>query len=551
MRAALIFLVFCAACAEAQQSGVDGVVIDRSTGQPLAGVHVRMVTGDFGNGGVSAVYGAVSDRAGHFSAENIKAGFYLVIGDRPGFVQLAASPTSPLAFATLTLKAGQRVTDLKVEMTPRALIAGRVVDDYGDPVENVSVQSEPVPPATRQESIFGITNTTTDDRGEFRLIVPPGKYYVEATPRNGRGNPPEVRTDGTSAAPLAETYYPSAPNSEAAAVVQAAPGQDIAGIEIRLTRSAPGPASVRGLTISGVVSGAPGNAASSVTLRYGVTAGQLNNNWHSTTTGTDGKFTFSGMQPGYYSAVAHYFSGKTSLQSRAVNFHLAADEAGLQLVLAPGEELTGTVELLGEAPAGESPKHTVRLQPADNVTSFGETELPAAEVGKDGAFRIPNVPAGKFKAIVEPMPDDGYVKTITLDNKPAADEVLDLSQGAGGSRVKITVGRTGGRISGTILGKDGEPALGLVMVVLETAPKEMDEDHAARVSDGKYSFKRIRPGKYRLFALDMLELMAGFAGGDEEEFMKSFFTAAEEVEIKDGDRISKDITVFTKLPEKK
>jgi hypothetical protein len=32
--------------------------------------------------------------------------------------------------------------------------------------------------------------------------------------------------------------------------------------------------------------------------------------------------------------------------------------------------------------------------------------------------------------------------------------------------------------------------------------------------------------------------------------MKSLFDAAEEIEIKEGDRISKDITAITKLPEK-
>ena len=142
-------------------------------------------------------------------------------------------------------------------------------------------------------------------------------------------------------------------------------------------------------------------------------------------------------------------------------------------------------------------------------------------------------------------------KAMTLDNQPAADQVLDLSQGAGGSRVKITVNRAGGRISGRILDKDGEPAMGLIMVLLVTGPKDVDENSANRVSDGKYSFKGIRPGKYRLFALDVLELIAGFAGGDDAEFIKPFFDAAEEIEIKDGDSISKDITAFTKLPEKK
>jgi hypothetical protein len=173
------------------------------------------------------------------------------------------------------------------------------------------------------------------------------------------------------------------------------------------------------------------------------------------------------------------------------------------------------------------------------------------EVGKEGAFRFALVPPGKFKPVVEPMPENAYVKAVTLDGKPAPDSVLDLSQGAGGSRVKITVSRAGAQVSGRVLGKDGEPAVGLVQVFLITDVKQIQEDDAARVTDGKYSFQSVRPGKYRLFALDVVELIQNFSGADENEIMKSFFNGAEEIEIKEGDRIAKDITAIAKLPEKK
>jgi hypothetical protein len=551
MRAVPLVLFLLAASLEAQQGSAEGVVLDRSTGQPLRGVHVRMVTGDFGNSGISAVYGATSDAAGHFSAENMPPGLYLVLAERNGFVQLGASPTAPLAFGTLTLKAGQHVSGLKVEMTPRGLLAGRVVDEYGDPVDNVQVEAEPVPPGVKQESILGSSDGMTDDRGEFHIVTTPGKYYLHAMPRGGHANPEEIRTDGSSATQFADAFYPNAAGKAAAAVVQVAPGQDVAGLEIHLARSAASsPAAGRGFTISGVVTGVPESARANVTLQFGDSAEQVSGS-RSTTAGPDGKFTFGGMQPGFYSALAIYSSGTTSLQSRVATFHLASDETGLQLALAPGDDLTGTLELLGDAAAGEPEKHTVRLEAAGG-NPLGRMDTPAVQVGKDGQFRIANVFPGKFKAIVEPMPESGYVKEVTLDNKSAADEVLDLSQGAGGSRLKITVSRAGGRISGRILGKDGEPAMGLLMVLLAATPKEIDENNASRTSDGKYSFKGIRPGKYHLIALDMLEMiMASFAGGDEEEVMKSLFDAAEEVEIKEGDRISKDITAITKLPEKK
>jgi protocatechuate 3,4-dioxygenase beta subunit len=479
---------------------------------------------------------------------NIRPGLYLVIAERTGFVQVATA-ASPIGFGTLAVKAGQHVTDYKLEMTPRALIAGRVVDEYGDPVDNVSVSLEAAPPGHLQDSPFGTSSDTTDDRGEFHLLTAPGKYYLKASPQNRSGGAAEIRTDGTSAAPFAPTYYPSAANAGAASPIQAAPGQDLAGIEIRLTRSTGAGAPGVGLTISGIVTGAPANAHAMVMLRFGESAGQLHNS-HSTTAGPDGKFTFTGMQPGFYSAVALYASGKTRLQSRLVDFHLAADEAGLQLVLAPGEDLTGTLQFVGDAPAGAAEKHSVRLESDGLFNPMGQAEAPAVEAGKDGSFRIASVPPGRFKPVIEPMPVNGYLKEVTLDGKPAADGVLDLSQGAGGSRLKITVSYAGGRISGRILGNDGEPTASLVMVFLGTDPKQIDESNAQRGTSGKYSFEAIRPGKYRLFALDVLELLPALEGGAGAGPMKQFFDAAEEIEIKEGDRITKDITAFTKVPEK-
>jgi hypothetical protein len=50
----------------------------------------------------------------------------------------------------------------------------------------------------------------------------------------------------------------------------------------------------------------------------------------------------------------------------------------------------------------------------------------------------------------------------------------------------------------------------------------------------------------------MAEMMPLFTGnGDNEKMMQQLFDAGEEIEVKEGDRIAKDIVVLTKMPEKK
>jgi hypothetical protein len=309
---------------------------------------------------------------------------------------------------------------------------------------------------------------------------------------------------------------------------------------------------VRTFTVSGVVIGTPDNGRANVMLRSGESAGQYNNG-RGITAGDDGKFSVSGMQPGYYSVAASYRTGKTALQSHSFEFHLeSGDETGIQLTLAPAEELTGKLELVGDAPAGQAEKHTVRLEAAGWGNQFGQGEPSAAEVHPDGSFQIGGVMPGKFKAVVDPMPENGYLKEVALDGKAVPDNVLDFTQGVGGSRLRITVSRNGAQISGRVLGKDGEPVIGLVTVLFGTDAKHLNDDNPPMVRDGKFSLKAIRPGKYRIVAVDIAEMMPLVTGdGDNEQMTEQLFDASEEIEVKEGDRITKDLPVLTKMPEKK
>jgi len=543
MRRLAIISLLVAWSLNAQPGSAGGVVVDQ-TGKPLAGVHVRLIMGDLDAGENSPiVYGAITDKAGQFSVEGLKSGLYFVMAERTGFVQQMSRLSS------LALKPGQHLTDYKITMAARALIVGHVVDEYGDPVQGVNVQVQPVNPNQPEGFVFGQMQVPTDDRGAFRLIAGPGKYYLRASEMQ-RFRPPttEIRTDGSASAPFATTFYPSAANTNSAGIIEVAAGQDLAGIDIRLLRTSASAA--RGFTVSGVVIGTPENGRANVMLRSGESAGQYNNG-RGVQVGEDGKFSFAGMPPGYYSVAASYRSGKTPLLSHSFEFHLeSADESGLQLTLAPPEELSGKLELVGDGPAGPAEKHTVRLEAAGN--QFGYVEPSAAEVHPDGSFQIGGVTPGKFKAVVEPMPDNGYLKEIALDGKAVPDEVLDFAQGVGGARLKITVSRNGGQISGKVLGKDGEPAIGLVMVLFGTDAEHLNDANQPMVRDGKFSFKAVRPGKYRIVAVDMAEMMPLFTGnGDNEKMMQQLFDAGEEIEVKEGDRIAKDIVVLTKMPEKK
>ena len=102
MRCTALLLLLCLGLA-AQQAGIEGTAIHSVTGQPLSGVHVRMVT----RSAVSNVYGAISDSTGHFSISGMQPGVYTLQPQKTGFV----FPSNGI-----TLKADQRLTDFKLVM---------------------------------------------------------------------------------------------------------------------------------------------------------------------------------------------------------------------------------------------------------------------------------------------------------------------------------------------------------------------------------------------------------------------------------------------------
>jgi protocatechuate 3,4-dioxygenase beta subunit len=426
-------------------------------------------------------------------------------------------------------------------MTPRALISGRVVDEAGDPVQGVQVRTVPVTAGSTPVVMVPSPNPATDDRGEFRLTGPPGKYYVQATinASGGAQERPEIRTDGTSEAIYATTFYPSSVRKDRGTVVEAVAGKEVNGIEIRLARQQ------QGLSISGVVSGFPdGPSRGYVVMQFGESAQRITSG-RSTNPGADGKFRFDGLQPGFYRVWAMYNdAGKTQMASRTLEWQLENSEiANVELALAPGVELSGTLRVEGEA-VGEATKRTVKLEPAIGyfLVNLGMT---GGEVDGDGAFHIVNIAPAKYRVKVAPLPENAYIKTLEIDGVAANNGLADLSKAARTASAKVVMGGNGAQISGRVLDANGEPMVtNVVMIFLARDVEDipLTGNGTAQASpDGKYTIKAIVPGKYRLLALDAFQIAGGT---DAMDTFKKLFERGEEIEFKEGDRITKDLKVI-------
>ena len=71
---------------------------------------------------------------------------------------------------------------MRIAMVQKAVISGRVTDDAGLPVDSARIILEPEGSGAMMAMAMMQMQAmvATDDRGEFRMSAPPGKFYLKA-----------------------------------------------------------------------------------------------------------------------------------------------------------------------------------------------------------------------------------------------------------------------------------------------------------------------------------------------------------------------------------
>ncbi len=364
MRTAVLVLLFAAQLA-GQPGSIDGTVVDRTSSKPLAGVHVRLYIG-LTPQMAREVYGAMTDADGRYSVATIKPGTYTVELERAGFV---AAPAKSIPYGVETVvHRGEHVAGLQLAMLPLIPVSGHVVNQYGDAVSDILVRVSQEGGNT--DGFFGLYNQNqTDEQGQFRLFVTPGKYHVIAGPRYGGGllGIAEIRTDGTPDLEYAATYYPSALDAGSATPVEVKVGSEVAGLEIHM-RTATGRSH---LTLSGRVTGIPAGATATMLYWWGDAPGKFQSE-SSFTAEADGRFSFNNQSDGYVRLLAQCCAPENELQSETEDIHLQAPGASdVLLTLTPGGVVTGKLEMASEDAAAVAGKLKVALSPQSRYRHDG------------------------------------------------------------------------------------------------------------------------------------------------------------------------------------
>ena len=130
------------------------------------------------------------------------------------------------------------------------------------------------------------------------------------------------------------------------------------------------------------------------------------------------------------------------------------------------------------------------------VTLTGGKEIRKLTANEDGAFRFEHVPPGEYQVSAA---KEGYSSQI-IWFASGAPKIQVHAGGCGFAPQLLVVDR---RIVGTLVGVDGQPAVGVEVEVVPTKPAEQNSlpfpvAEVKTDANGHYELKNLRPGEYYL-----------------------------------------------------
>ncbi len=511
-------------------AAISGRITAADNGSAVRGAEVRTIS----DGGVSRL--ATTDADGRYTVRDLPAGTYRVSVSKSGFVAGQFGQRWPgEAPGTVELSLGERAA-ADVALLRAGVVAGRVLDRFGEPIAGVRVQalrSRMVDGRRRLQSVGA--GDETDDNGSFRVYgLSPGDYYVIARPP---GAP------GFTARGTAPIYYPgTADFTEAQRITVTAAAETSAMLQLVPVRTA---------TVSGVVLGPDGAPVeSTVSLRSeAVGLGYVNAaqgevpfalSGHA---GADGTFTIEGVPPGPYTVNASSMlfagfaaglrdarpgtrpSGEPMHLTTTLPLTVSGDVGGLTLTLSSGGAISGTFV--------RDPNASQPLPRGLGVVASGAL-MSMQNTGPNDTFRVIGV-AGQVRLTVSGLPEGWAVKSIVTNERDVTDSPIVL---AGGEELTVRIVLTDRltELSGTVISR--APGRSATVVVFAEDPARWGYPsrfvRAARVDDrGSFRIAGLPAGeRYLATAVELLE------DGDEQdpEILERLRSGATGFTLAEGER---------------
>jgi hypothetical protein len=350
-----------------------------------------------------------------------------------------------------------------------------------------------------------------------------------------------LRTADVEAPPVAPTsgfarvFFPGTTVASAAATVSIGAGEERTGIDmpmqvVQLAR-------ISGVVISptGPVNSAAVQLVEQTTPQYGGV--------RTARTDKEGRFTFEGVAPGQY-AIATQSAAKGAPQLEASGREAAEflasttdpakvqsiaaaisrvstlwakteisvdgrNQSDLQLFLQPGLTVSGQVTIEDGATGVNLSRVTLNLTSVNATGDFAQSAPAAVEA--NGQFTLRGVTPGSYRLTAMAGLPAGYTLASAIFG---GQDILDAPLEIDGSRSItggiVTLSSTATEVTGVLRDTANQPATGFTVIVFSTddrfwKPASRRIQAVRPSTDGRYAFRNLPAGDYRLIAVPDVE----------------------------------------------
>jgi hypothetical protein len=529
---------------------ISGRVTEAGSGRPLRQMRVHLTGRDIGN-----VYGVetLTDAEGRYEITGLRGGAYW-INAGPG--QYRAGHLSktfgadelPAGVPPLQLKPGEVRRNVDFALPRSYAIEGRVVNEFGEPLSEVSVGVQPI------KAVAHVFRTLqTDDRGHFRIYgLGAGTWRLCAEARNTGFDRP------VTAELLQHRFIRACVPADGGPPI-VLKDSDATGVIIQLHRA-------RAYTVSGRVvleSGAvPERASISVHRVERDNFQRMSSD--APVEYSSGRFVARGLPPGDYvvratipAAAGENMPGAPPREFAAVPVTVdAADVTGVFVATTSGVDIAGRIVFEAETKPPLTASGLRVFIGRDDETSFRFWGFsnPPTTAAEDLSFQLRRL-FGPLRLMVAGLPTGWIVKEIRYAGSDIADIATEFTRDPASQRIEVMLTNRTARLSARAVDDSGQPAIKATVVLMPVDERRWKgglrtsrggtSPDTIPARDGTFDFGPLRPGDYFIAAVSSEDLSRLYRAGAP---LKALSERAQKITLRENDHPTLDVRVVT-LPE--
>lgn len=483
-----------------------GRVIGGESGVPLRRAVVRLYGDEMREGKIAS-----TDEQGRWEIKDLPAGRYQLSASKAGYVTLNFGQRRPLEQGRpIDLRDGQTLENITFNLPRGGVIAGRVNDEFGEPIADASVMALRYRYFNGQRRLVPVGRfSQTDDLGNFRIYgLAPGDYYLSATLRSFMFGDQSDNRSG-----YAPTYYPGTGSSQQAEKITVGLGAEMSGIAFSLLP-------VRTAKITGTATDSHGKPMAGAFVQLMETSGDAGGGFMMMFGGgsrvsESGHFTLSNVAPGDYTIMVREMRAGAEEEAETAQAQISVggdDLTGLLLVGTKGSVLTGQVLFDVPPPAGSVSPSAVAV----NAMSKDPTAGPMM-FGPGMRDRVNDDWTFELRAMTSPIlvrtfrtPPGYSLKAVYQNGQDVTDSGVTFRPGEAVNGLQVVLTAKAASVAGSATDDRGQPVTDYAAVIFaeDSARWGFMSRYLALArpdQQGAFEVKSLPPGKYLAAAVAYIE----------------------------------------------